>query len=286
MRSLLWVLGAVVAMSCSSSARPGAGPVTAPAAADLPPALTAPRGTLLFGDLHGTRELPAFVAHVTRALAATQPVVLALEVRADEAPSIPAFLASDGGPAARAALLRDAWWQSAYQDGRRSVAMVELLDTARRLRASGARVDVACFDAARPPDGVIDAAEREASMAHTLIALRAARPDAAFVVYAGNLHTIRKGVDFQPGFDWMAMRLAQAGISFITLNARYRDGTAWLSHGATPESCGIDQVHGIPGEPGVHLEASADGNYDGWYDVGPITASPPAAFPERGAAAP
>ncbi|MEO7733558.1 MAG: hypothetical protein ABIY55_21525, partial [Kofleriaceae bacterium] len=66
-------------------------------ASALPAALTAPRGTLLFGELHGTRESPRFIAGVVTALVAREPVVLALELRADQTPSMPAFLASDGG---------------------------------------------------------------------------------------------------------------------------------------------------------------------------------------------
>jgi hypothetical protein len=250
----------------------------------LPAALTAPRGTLLFGELHGTRELPAFIGRVVATLAATQPVVLALEIRSDQAPSIPAFLASDGGPAARAALLRDPWWTGVWQDGRQSVAMVELLDTARRLRADGKRLDVVCFDSVRPPGAELDAEQREATMARTLVALRAARPDATLVIHGGNLHTRRTGASFNPGFAWMAMRMASAGLAFTTLDARYPDGTAWVCGSADPQDCGARFIAGREVKnvsPGIHLEPAADGSFDGRYDVAALTASPPAAFPER-----
>jgi hypothetical protein len=239
----------------------------------LPAALTAPRGTLLFGDLHGTCEIPAFIGDVVTALVAREPVVLALELRADQAPSIPAFLASDGGDAARATMLGDDWWQGPYFDGRNSVAMLELLETARQLITSGARLEVLCFDAARPPSLEIEQEVREEAMARAVIAHRAARPDAIFVVFAGNLHTRRTEWEGLPGVAWMAMRMARAGVAFTTLVARYRSGTAWVS-GVDPASGGIESMTGIDGTPGIHL-APGDG-HDGCYDVGPITASPPA----------
>lgn len=242
-------------------------------ASALPAALTAPRGTLLFGDLHGTCEMPRFIGDVVTALVAREPVVLALELRADQAPSIPAFLASDGSDAARAAMLRDDWWQGPFFDGRNSVAMLELLETARRLIASGALLEVLCFDAARPPSYEIELELREETMARTVIAHRAARPDAIFVVFAGNLHTRRAEWEGLPGFAWMAMRMARAGVEFTTLDTRYRAGTAW-NCGIDPASCGITSVIGVDGTPGIYL--APDRGHDGYYDVGPITASPPA----------
>jgi hypothetical protein len=153
--------------------------------------------------------------------------------------------------------------------------MFDLLDQVRALRRSGARVDIVCFDPEVPSP--IDAEVREDGMARNLIALRAARPEATLVVYAGNLHTIRTGVSFKPGFQWMAMRMASAGIKFVTLNARYSDGTAWTCRTASPDDCGAEPIRGVAHEPGIHLEPSPDGNYDGWFGVGAITASPPAA---------
>jgi len=239
----------------------------------LPAPLTVARGTLLFGDVHGTCELPRFIGDVVTALVADEPVVLALELRADQAPSIPAFLASAGGDAARAAMLRDPWWQGPWFDGRNSVATLELLETARRLIAAGAPLEVLCFDAPRPPSYEIEPALREETMARTVIAYRAARPDAIFVVFAGNLHTRRAEWEGMPGFAWMAMRMARAGLAFITLDARFRTGTAWES-GIDPANGGIVTAIGVDGAPGIYLVS--DSGHDGCYDVGPITASPPA----------
>jgi len=228
--------------------------------------------------MHGTREIPAFVATLASAAARRSPVVVALEMPRDGTPSLDAFLDGDGSAAAREKLVHDTWWQDRYQDGRRSVAMLDLLESIRALRASGAKIDVLRFDidqGAKTSPG-----ERDERMASTLLAARKAQPDAVFVVFAGNLHVARKGFPFQPGFTWMAMHLAKAGVRFVSLNARYVEGSAWGCSGSTPEGCGpryLDSMH--TSAAGIHLEPSADGNYDGWFGVGAATASPPAGLP-------
>ncbi len=250
----------------------------------LPPQLTKPHSTLVLGDLHGTREIPAFVGDVVTALADHEPVVLALEIRADQAPSLGAFLDSDGGPAARRAVLRDPFWQDVYQDGRRSEAMLALIDRARQLRAAGKRVGLDLFDAVLSGPPTQDT--REEAMAQHLIATRAARPDAVLIVYVGNLHAVRTEHEAIPGFAWMAHRMARAGLVFTTLGPRWQSGTAWICRGAEPSDCGPGPVSGDGGPAGViTLGATPGGHYDGWFDVGPVQASPPAAAPLKQLAA-
>lgn len=245
---------------------------------ELPAGLVEPRGTLVIGEMHGTRELPAFTARVVETVAASQPIVLALEIARDAVPSLPAYLASDGGSAARAALLRDPFWLEPYTTGQSSVAMLELIDTARRLRANGARVEVACFDAG-------NAQPREQAMADNLLAVRRAHPDAVLIVLTGNLHARKRPLANRPGVEWMAQRLGSAGGKLVSITPRYPTGSAWVCMGTTPADCGPQQItgDGDRAERGVALEASADGAFDGRYSVGPITPSPPAAFPELAA---
>lgn len=263
------------ALGCGTQpARPQSLPQPS-AAPELDISTIPPRATVMLGDLHGTREIPAFVGRFARALAAREPAVIALEITKDNAPSIDAFLASDGGTAARQQLLATPWWQSPYQDGRRSVAMLDLLDTLRALRHAGQPLEVVLIDSLGT-----DRESREAAMADNVLAARRARPDATLVVYAGNLHTSIGEVPFAPGFPWMAMRVAKAGITVVSLNARYADGTAWICTGGA-ESCGVALSPGRGGELGIRREPqSGRGAYDGWFGVGPITASPPAGRPD------
>jgi hypothetical protein len=244
----------------------------------LPARMTAPGATILLGDLHGTRELPAFVGGLVAQLAAAHPVIVGLEILSDQLPSLDAYLSSDGGPAAREVALRDPWWHLRYQDGRESVAMFALIDAIRALRAGGARVDVVCFDPGARAGDQPDA--RDEGMARQLIALRRAHPDATLVVYAGDLHVRRAALPRMAERTWMAMFLARAGIALITLGPRFANGSSWMCLDSDASHCGARSVAGRGDEHGIHLEPSADGGYDGWYGVGPITASPPMALPE------
>jgi hypothetical protein len=258
----------------TTAASPPAAPV--PAARALLPDRFAPHGAIVIGDVHGTREIPVFVGRIVTELTAREPVVLGLEIPSAELPSLDGFLASDGGPAAREAALRDPWWHGAHQDGRRSVAMFELIDTVRRLRARGARIDVVCFDESAP-----GAESRDEAMASKLIAARTAHRDAALVVYVGNYHARRAELRSRPGYAWMAMHMAKAGVAFMTIDARYGEGSAWTCNGRSAADCGAHYTAGYEvAGPGIRLEASPDGGYDGWFGVGSVSASPPAALPE------
>ncbi|HMG53264.1 MAG TPA: hypothetical protein VK601_07275 [Kofleriaceae bacterium] len=267
------VLVLALVVGCGSASPPSAAP-PGPPLLEIPAQALPPHGTLMLGDWHGTREIPAFVGQLVAATAAREPVVLALEIPADVGPAIAAYLASDGRPARRQALIAGAWWREAYQDGRRSVAMAELIETARALRAAGVAVDIVAFDEAST-----DSEAREAAMARNLIAARRARPDAAMIVYAGNLHVSKAEVPFRPGHQWTAMRVAAAGIPLVSLNARWTAGTAWICPDADASHCGASATRGASAAPpGIHLEPSPDGKYDGWFGVGAISASPPVAF--------
>lgn len=280
------VVGVLGLVACSSPSAAAHAP-QAPAAESplvLPPGVGEPSSTVLIGDLHGTREIPAFVGRLVATLVARQPVVLALEIPQEVAPSLDAFLASDGGAAARDAFTRGPWWRAEYQDGRRSVAMLELIDRARRLRAAGANLRVACID--MPATDPSQAQTRDNAMAEQVMALRAAQPGAVLVVYAGNIHTRKAALPQRPDYATMAMRMT-AGMphagSIVSLNARWAEGSAWVCMGSTPGDCGPQFMAGRPDERGVHLERSPDGAYDGWFGVGAVTASPPAGFPELAA---
>jgi hypothetical protein len=267
-------------LTACGSLHSGSAPPDADRAIAVPAEVLPPHGMLLLGDLHGTREIPRAVGQIVAAVAARDRVVLALEMPAARVPSLPEFLAGPGGPAARAALLADPWWHEPFQDGRRSAAMADLVETVRQLRANGRRVDVVAIDT----DDLSSTPEaREAALATHVTSAWRGNSDASMIIYTGNLHTGSREVSFRPGFRWMAMRIADAGIPFVTLNARWADGTAWTCPDDTPEHCGVGFFPGYGAERGIKLETSEHGDFDGWFGAGAITASPPAAFPERAA---
>ncbi len=281
---------ALAACSCAPSrpappapARPDAALPVAASGPEAPvpglDALLTPGAMVLLGELHGTREIPRFAGALAAAFAKRGPTVLALEIPRASGAALEAYLAG-GSAADRERALRDPFWGDAYQDGRRSAAMWGLVESARALRAAGAKVEIACFDS----DIKLAQEPREQAMADALVAARRAHPGASFVVLVGNLHAAKRTVPFLKHVRWMAARLADAGLSFVSLDARFGEGSAWFCQDGDASHCGPSFRASAHREAiGVRLEPSADGNYDGWFSVGPISASPPAAFPERAA---
>lgn len=146
---------------------------------------------LVLGELHGTNEAPALAsAAVQRRLDAGGPVTLALEIHAAEQPRLDAFVASRGDAAAREALLQGEYWRTPAErsDGRRSVAMLALIESMQRRRAAGDDVRVLAFDAGNAGGG---APRRNERMAAVLREAMSSDPQRAFVVLIGNYHARR-----------------------------------------------------------------------------------------------
>lgn len=230
--------------------------------------ILSPGARIHVGEMHGTVEIPRWfgelVCHATKL---KTPVRVGLEVPADEDAAIAAYLKS-GAPADRAALLRGAFWTDKYQDGRRSQAMLELIDRVRALRKGGADIDLATFDK-KPPN-------RDRAMAERLLAAVNKAPKATWLILSGNIHARKTQGPFK--YTLMAGELAKLGAPFVTLNSGYGGGTAWVC--TNDNDCGPHVWGGGPARPvGVVLEPTKDGAYDGWLNVGNIQYSPPAAAP-------
>lgn len=102
---------------------------------------------VVLGETHGTAEIPAaFADLVCQESAGARRVLVGLEVWSTAQPAIDAYLESDGGTAARDALLAVEFWRREYQDGRSSAAMAGLLETLRGLRRAGRNIVVRALD--------------------------------------------------------------------------------------------------------------------------------------------
>src|SRR5262245_1205097 len=148
----------------------------APACRELKGAsdLLAPGRVLLLGEMHGTNESPELVADLAcQALAGGWSVTVALEQPRTLAAATEAFLASDGGAAAREALLADRFWTEDLPDGRSSEAMFRLLDALRRFRRDGRPVAVALIDPSPHPP---TQGERDRALAAAVAEAAKARP--------------------------------------------------------------------------------------------------------------
>ena len=271
---------------------------------DLPPgwADVAARQTrfVVFGEIHGTREAPAFVGDVACGLAFNGERLLIAVEQDDDAALQAAWKTPDDR---FAAALAGAGW-AGRNDGVGSRAMFAMLVRLHRLRAGGRVIDVVAFNAARDADQTKRFASlpgqgpHEAVQAENIRAADAGRYDHVLVL-TGNLHArkqpvTRRGVTFQP----MAMRLAPPG-AVTSLDMAGADGTMWncllepgtvlppgtsIPNGAI--TCG---AHPTRGSADLHRPAflglgaapgrEADPAFDGFFWVGPTTASPPAVPP-------
>lgn len=232
-----------------------------------PARLTEAGTTLILGELHGTREVPAFAASLVCQAARTTATVLALEVPYTEQARIDAFLASNGDAKARADLLRGDFWDFPMQDGRRSEAMVSLLDTVRRWRARGAVVSVIAFDTDVPPD------VRDAEMGQRLATARQKDPQALLLVVTGGVHASREP---EAAFVPMAVHFGKLTPPhhIVSLAMKHSGGQAWVC----TDNCGPHEAAGTPdpGSPRVELFERRTRGFDGAFYVGTISASSPA----------
>lgn len=253
-----------VAGATASAAKPSC-PVVAGSDAVLKPG-----AHLLLGETHGTREIPRVVADLACAAAKLGPLRVGLEIAAVEQARIDAFIASAGTAEDRARLHDQSdFWNGAYQDGRRSEAVLALLESLRALRQNGADVRVIAYDGDPGND-------RDAAMATMLERAFKAEPHATFLMLSGNLHARKTSGRAKQAF--MADYMVKSGAALTTLDARYSRGTAWVCFGDQPSDCGPNIVGaGRAGTTrGIALGRTADGAYDGTFDVGTVTFAAPA----------
>lgn len=252
------------------------------------PELLHPGLTLLIGEQLGSNEVPDVVGHVVCQAAQTGlAVVLGLSIPETEQARVDAYLASPGAPADQDALLEGRFWTRAYQDGRSSRAILDLIDRVRALRAAGLRVTVVAYDT-----DVLSGSERDAALAQVWTKRRTAKPDEVQVVLAGNTHTqMAKGTQWDPGFTPMA-HLMKEDRSLVVLEMSYAQGRRWgcdLNRdsklvcgivGATPAPA----VAARPGlSPYIQLRETSSGeSLQGLLYVGKLTASLPAILGPQG----
>jgi hypothetical protein len=277
MRSLSFLLIAIAACGgAESSTKTVTSPVTVAAtcrAIDGVAATLEPGATVLFGEIHGTAQAPAFVGDVACHAAKRAPVTLALEIPRDEQPRIDAYLASAGTDVDRDALLDGPFWHRKDQDGRSSEAMLALIDRARADHHA-----VVAFDVA---DGV-ETKTRDRDMAEQLATARKAAPDRIFVGLTGNYHSRKTvGAPWDPAAVFMAHHLEELGVTVTTLEVARDGGGAWIcfSDDGVHMDCGAHEAPPKPRARTWFVEMGDTEGHDGTYVVGPTIASPPAVAP-------
>jgi len=237
-----------------------------------------PGNVVLLGELHGTREVPHFLAQsVCQAAVQGVPVSVGLEIPVMNQERLQTFLASAGKEHDWAKLMESPFWRSPYPDGRNSEAVVNLLEALRKLRGRGLDVDVFAFD--HPP---LEGDAREEAMAKTVLEVAGKASKRAVLVVSGNLHPRQvKGLPWNPDYRPMGLRLADEHDRVYSLDIAYNSGTAWICSvdGQQKLDCGVKPTKGEDNGSRyfVHLFGGRNGQgYHGIFYVGAVSASLPA----------
>ncbi|NTX50684.1 hypothetical protein [Myxococcus sp. CA039A] len=272
-----------VLSACASTSSGSAAPsIVKPECGEAPRGLEAllkPGGLVLFGEMHGTEEVPRFVGDVAcHASVQGLAVRVGLEIPSEEQGPLDAFLAADDAQKSQADLLLRPFWMRDVQDGRSSKAMLQLLSRLRELRRSGAKLTVVAFDVAK-------SADRDGEMAKNLLAALSKGAEDLTLVLAGNLHVrLEKGTPWDANYTPMGWHLAQAKLPVTSLNNSYTGGSAWVCMGQNAVCSAYPMKGKDKGErPFVEHAASVENGYHGVFHVGAITASLPAVESKQGA---
>ncbi|MGZ3457498.1 MAG: hypothetical protein ACXU86_03230, partial [Archangium sp.] len=235
---------------------------------------------VLLGELHGTREVPHFLAQsVCQAATRGLPVTVGLELPASNQERLQHFLASAGTEQDWALLMEGPFWHSPYPDGRGSEAVAYLIETLRKLRGLGLDVDAFAFDHPQ-----FRGEEHEEAMAKTVLEVAGRSKERLMLVVTGNLHPrLVKGTSWDLAFRPMGLRIAEAHPAVLSLDMAYDSGTAWLCAPDDQQglACGVKQARGRDNGSRYFLHlfgnVSREG-YHGIFYVGPVSASNPAVY--------
>jgi hypothetical protein len=229
---------------------------------------------IIFGEQHGTNEIPLFVAEIVCALSAAKEVNLLLELNADQQRELTRFLDSRGSDADKRRFI-DAVFRTKDQqhDGRTSVAMFELIDQARQLRRKGRKISVIFF-APDPNEQNFDQSEYEADMARNIRAAVRTDSNVKNIALVGNFHSRR--ISDVGGLKVVPAASLLSDLKVFSLVSSALAGEAWQCR---QDGCGVQQLNGTtePPKRGVRAFPTNMSGYDGVFSVGtPYTYSKPA----------
>ncbi len=238
-------------------------------------------GVLLLGEMHGTQEVPRFVAQMAcQSAAGGMPVTVGLELPLENQERVDRFLESQGTEDDWLKLMEAPFWRSPYPDGRGSEAMANMLEHLRQLRASGLDVEAFVFDHPKAQGQA-----RENAMAATVRHQVESDDRRFYVVLSGNIHArTRQGLPWDSKYRPMGLLLEDELDSVVALDLAYDSGSAWIcavDNKAAKDrlECGVRETKGKNNGDRffVHTWGGSNGEgYHGVYYVGPVSASAPA----------
>lgn len=150
---------------------------------------------IFFGEMHGTNEMPdAFTNLVCLAAEKRGPITVVIEWPVETQPVLDAWLASDGGSHARAALLSAPEWHYKDQAGFTSMAFLRMFERLRLFHKAHKVAALRAFDKAA--DGS-DTRDRNVVMADRLMAI-SRETTGLTMILVGNVHASRKPLQLGP----------------------------------------------------------------------------------------
>lgn len=232
---------------------------------------------IVFGELHGTKEIPAFFGEQVEALvSAGHTVHVGLEMAASDQDELRAAMNLPEDER-HSALLQIEQWRTG-KDGRNSLAMARMLGRLGELQSRFEdRLSLFAFDI--PADWRGTSNDRDQFMAGVIAERRAQLAEEDYLlVLSGNAHAFGvPGAPWDPDFRSMTTRLKK-NHRVVTLRNLQSGGEAWI---CTPE-CGARSVSGVDRtySRGIHLEPfdrdwADQPVYDGVFFVGQLSASEP-----------
>lgn len=229
-----------------------------------------PAQVIVVGELHGTKEMPAFAGNVVCHFAKKKiPVLLALEIPSNLQTSLNNFHTSTGNKQARDELLSEKFWSNTGKFGMASEALFELLELSRKLKSDGYQIIPFAYDISVDPRPIpLDKGEtsifrRDLLMAANIQTRAIQYKDHKIIVLAGNYHVRNNGSSFD-----MASFLTKSTPN-IRIGFSHLGGQSWNCTGPQEAMyCGSQVI-----KPTTALVS--DG-YDAIVNLKVLHASPPA----------
>jgi hypothetical protein len=206
-----------------------------------------PFRVITVGELHGSNEIPEFVAKLAGRLSKDgSPLVVALEIyRPLNQNGIDQFVKSGD----ESILKSLPHFSVPTQDGRGSTAIARLLKTLRAYPS----IQIAAFDMGAKTTGPDRGQERDSRMATTLADVMRQNPGSRVIVLAGDVHSaVSVGSFFDPKYRPLGYELSHQEDSAVKPNevysilVRYQGGQSWFRSGDNlPAAHTLDTEHNV-----------------------------------------
>lgn len=262
------ILSPILAWVCLSGMAPSNAADICPTLAGIERLTAATSRFIVFGEIHGTTEIPALFGDVACHISRDRPIVIALEWPSDQSKAFETYIESAGLSSDRLLLTATSDWRRIV-DGRSSTAMMDMLESFRRLRTSGRVISIGTFQPRSP--AALEQSYYELLMASELTRIAGKYPDRMVLALVGRLHAGKKPLADRDD-RWPAiMHLPARDVLSLTFDDN--GGAAWNCQSAGCKSYERAAKKITPRR--ISLIESSFSGFDGTFSVGSLTTSSP-----------